>query len=40
MMTMNHLMAKNDSVSYDVHVAAFEAMMDRLTDTNSKTTVE
>lgn len=34
--TMDHLMAKNDSVSYDVHIAAMDAMLDKLTVTNAK----
>ena len=34
--TMDHLMAKNDSVSYDMHIAAMDAMLDKLTETNAK----
>jgi hypothetical protein len=32
--TMDNLMAKNDSVSYDMHVAAFDTMLAQLTETN------
>ena len=32
--TMSSLMSKNDSVSYDMHVATFESMMKQLTTTN------
>jgi hypothetical protein len=34
--TVDHLMSKNDSVSYGMHVAGLGALMDQLADTNAK----